>query len=177
MRRASGPGRLRDREVLLARPIEIRTAGFWRRGVAFGLDAAFVAAATAVLGFVTGVVSPQAWPERAGNWFDYLVDLWNAQPWTLLGPLVLFATLLVAYDAVTLAALGTSAGRRMLGLEVFDRRGGHPGPGRALVRALLRAVSIAVFGLGVLWAAAERERRAWHDLVAGTWVGRRSRDS
>jgi uncharacterized RDD family membrane protein YckC len=157
----------------MACDVPIRTAGFWRRFLAFGLDAGLVGTVSTVIGVTVGLVAPGDFPARHGNGFDWLVDVWNACPWLLLGPGVLFVVLLFLYDAGTLALFGTSPGRRVLGLEVVDPRGERPGVPRSLVRAALRLGSFGVVGLGVLWVALQRERRGWHDLLAGTWVGRR----
>lgn len=39
---------------------------------------------------------------------------------------------------------------------------------RCVLRALAGFVSLAFFGLGILWALIDKKNRAWHDLVAGT---------
>lgn len=64
---------------------------------------------------------------------------------------------------------GKTVGKWLLGLRVV-------GPGlesisysRALLRWLGTLIS-AVFGLGFLWILFSREKRGWHDLLAGTWV-------
>lgn len=151
----------------------IRTAGFWRRLLAFSIDAAVAATATAVLGLLSGVLAPERFPARSGNVFDYLVDVWNQHNGLLLGPFVLLAVLFVLQDFLLTAVWGTTPGRRAVGVRLFGPTGAPPGPGRALLRATLRLVSIGVFGAGCLWTAVQRERRAWHDLLAGTWAGRR----
>lgn len=39
---------------------------------------------------------------------------------------------------------------------------------KCLVRFLVGLVSLAVFGIGVLWALVDKKNRGWHDLAAGT---------
>ena len=39
---------------------------------------------------------------------------------------------------------------------------------RCLLRGLVGIVSLAFFGLGVLWALLDKKNRGWHDLAAGT---------
>ena len=39
---------------------------------------------------------------------------------------------------------------------------------RCLLRGLVGMVSLAVFGLGVLWALIDKKNRGWHDLATGT---------
>jgi hypothetical protein len=57
-------------------------------------------------------------------------------------------------------AFGTTVGKRLFGLVL---RGST---GALMVRALLFPVSVAVFGLGLLWSMADGRRRCWHDLVS-----------
>src|SRR5688500_20050810 len=42
----------------------------------------------------------------------------------------------------------------------------------SLVRALAGIFSLAVFALGALWIFCDPERPAWHDKIAGTYVGK-----
>jgi uncharacterized RDD family membrane protein YckC len=39
---------------------------------------------------------------------------------------------------------------------------------KCLLRFLVGLVSLAVFGIGVLWALVDQKSRGWHDLAAGT---------
>ncbi len=55
-------------------------------------------------------------------------------------------------------AYGTSLGKRAFGLSL-DRQS----PERVLLRSLLFQVSLLPFGLGVLAALGDRQKRAWHD--------------
>lgn len=52
-------------------------------------------------------------------------------------------------------------------------RGSAPRPLQAVLRYLASWLSLACCGLGFLWILVDRERRTWHDIVAGTrivWV-------
>jgi uncharacterized RDD family membrane protein YckC len=40
----------------------------------------------------------------------------------------------------------------------------------AFVRSLASLFSLIALGLGFFWAGWSREKRAWHDLIAGTLV-------
>jgi hypothetical protein len=66
--------------------------------------------------------------------------------------------LLIAAQEV---AFGTSLGKRLLGLRI---RGSA---GAALGRSLLFLPSLALLGLGVLWALLDRRKRCWHDVASG----------
>jgi uncharacterized RDD family membrane protein YckC len=58
-----------------------------------------------------------------------------------------------------------------LGLRVVDEQSGDTIPfGRAVLRLIVLAISIAVFFLGVLWTLVDSKRRGWHDLAAHTIV-------
>ncbi len=149
----------------------IRTAGFWRRAVAFSIDTTIALTAAVVVGFATGQLSPERFPEQRLNLLDHIVDIWNQDAGLILGPVLLFAILHVVLDAALIATLGTTVGKRTMGLSIFDPRGERPGLLRAIARALLRPLSFSLMGFGVLWVAVQRDRRAWHDLLAGTWVG------
>jgi len=39
---------------------------------------------------------------------------------------------------------------------------------KCLLRFLVGLVSLAVFGLGILWVLVDQKNRGWHDLAAGT---------
>lgn len=166
------------RQLILPRDVEthdtvvIRTAGFWRRLVAFLADAALVATVATIVGIVSGIVAFRELPARNGNAFDYLVDVANTAPQVLTRPLLLFGVLFVLHDVVGLVVRGTTPGRRALGLSVVGPGGRPPRPLRALLRSVLRVASVLALGAGCLWCLLSRRRRAWHDLLAGTWVER-----
>lgn len=72
----------------------------------------------------------------------------------------------VLYLAATWAATGRSYGCHVIGLRVVDRRGRHPRPLTALVRA-----GLCVFvPIGLLWCAVGRNRRSLQDVVLRTSV-------
>lgn len=79
-----------------------------------------------------------------------------------------------AYEALSLRRWGSTAGRRVLGIEVRGVGGRLPGRRAALVRAVARTPSVlaAAAGLWPLWA--DPRRPAWHDRIAGTDVVRAS---
>lgn len=69
-------------------------------------------------------------------------------------------------------ARGQTLGQAALGIRLVDAAGNAPGNQKALIRTLMAFVSALALGLGYLWAAFHREKRTWHDLVAGTWAVR-----
>ena len=70
---------------------------------------------------------------------------------------------------------GRTPGKSLLGLTVV-KRGEVGGRGNGWKAALIRAVVLVLaglpLGLGWIWAFFEKEKRAFQDLAAGTWVVR-----
>lgn len=62
---------------------------------------------------------------------------------------------------------GRTVGKGLIGLRVVSATGGPLGPGRAAVRTLAFPFSF-ILGLGFIPAVLRRDRRALHDLVAGS---------
>jgi uncharacterized RDD family membrane protein YckC len=66
---------------------------------------------------------------------------------------------------------GQTIGKKWMNVRVVDAAGGGPlGPSQALVRALVRCVSVLAALLGCLWMLWDRDRRTWHDKAVGTAV-------
>ncbi|MBT9500659.1 MAG: RDD family protein [Burkholderiaceae bacterium] len=69
---------------------------------------------------------------------------------------------------------GATPGKLLAGIRVIDMRSGaRPGLWQSLLRWLGYFVSALPLGLGLLWAAIDPDKRAWHDRLAGTQVVRR----
>lgn len=63
---------------------------------------------------------------------------------------------------------GQTLGMRPWRLRVVRADGGVPDWRQASLRYLAATLSLALFGLGFLAAALDRDRRAWHDRLSGT---------
>jgi len=74
------------------------------------------------------------------------------------------------YFAYQWALDGKTIGMAVLGIQVVKADGSPLTARQAVVRTLAFPLSIAVVGLGFLGILVQRERRAVHDLVAGTAV-------
>ena len=85
---------------------------------------------------------------------------------SLLWSVTLFIGYLVVYLTVAWWMAGRSIGDHVWGIRVTTRNGGLLGP----VRAFVRAVTCAIFPVGLLWCAVDRDRRSLHDLVLRTSV-------
>ncbi|MBC7240647.1 MAG: RDD family protein, partial [Chloroflexi bacterium] len=89
----------------------------------------------------------------------------------LLRALALWGAVWLAYFAGFTALSGRTPGKEAASLAVAAADGGRAPLAAVLFRESLgRVVSLAFVALGYLWAAWERQGRAWHDLIAGTRV-------
>lgn len=76
------------------------------------------------------------------------------------------------YDALSVARWGSTAGRRVLEIEVRDDRGALPRLSTAFVRSIVRSLGLVALGVGVWSLWTDPRRRALHDRVAATTVVR-----
>jgi len=91
--------------------------------------------------------------------------------WTLAqAALVAFGASAIYFVASEGSAWEGTPGKRLVGLRVRDMHGGAAGIGRALARHLAGAISWLTLNLGHAIAGWRRDRRALHDLLAGTQV-------
>ena len=74
------------------------------------------------------------------------------------------------YFGYSWAVSGRTFGMAVLGVRVVRADGAAAEPRRGVVRALVFPLSFLLFGLGFLGILVQRERRALHDLIAGTAV-------
>jgi serine/threonine-protein kinase len=74
----------------------------------------------------------------------------------------------VLYDALASVALGGSLGKRLMGLRIVDAEGAGPDLSRALLRTVVRLVTLPTV-VGPLLALG-REKLTLHDHLAGTSV-------
>jgi uncharacterized RDD family membrane protein YckC len=76
----------------------------------------------------------------------------------------------LVYFGYAWAASGKTFGMAVLGIQVVSRDGETAGPRRAIVRTLAFPLSFLLLGLGFVGILTGRERRALHDVIAGTAV-------
>lgn len=90
------------------------------------------------------------------------------------GPFDSFFLILLIYCVAFWAWKGTTVGGIVVGLRVIRVDGAALRPVDAVVRGLSSLLSFAALGLGFFWIllASNRERQAWHDVIAGTLVVR-----
>ena len=136
---------------------ETAPAGFWIRALAFVLDAI-------VLFFVQASYSAVA------------SVLFGADPDTSLAvssTVSLFTLVFAAlYTTVLHASTGQTLGKFVARVRVVALDGELPEAGAAFLRWLAYAISFATFGFGFLMAGLRTDKRALHDVIAGTRVER-----
>ena len=76
----------------------------------------------------------------------------------------------VAYFFLSVAIAGRTVGKALMGVRVVGLKGGRLSPGRSLLRAVAYLVSLIPLSAGFLWVLVDRDRRAWHDHIAGSRV-------
>jgi uncharacterized RDD family membrane protein YckC len=133
-------------------------AGFVSRSVAWVVD----------LGVTSGVFMLAL----AAASFAASVLTGKAISWSKGSPIIIavFAVWLFIYYAYSWAANGKTFGAALLGVQVVGEDGGAAGPRRAVIRTLAFPLSFLLCGLGFTGILIGRERRALHDVLAGTVV-------
>ncbi|HEU4593984.1 MAG TPA: RDD family protein, partial [Pyrinomonadaceae bacterium] len=97
-----------------------------------------------------------------GNWGDPRV-------WGSMGGIV--AVLMFLYLTCSLALASRTLGMKLFALQAVDANTAHaPTTGQCARRALVYMLSLATFGLGILYALFDAEGRTAHDLLSRTVV-------
>lgn len=158
------------RSAPTSEPARYRVAGFWRRAVAAVVDGAVLLPLVLLFGGLTAAATGQKLPRLGELGPSYIVQL--AVDGGSGGAIALATSglVIVLYQLVFLATTGETPALRLLGMRVVDAYGDPPSPPRALLRVVGLFLSVAVFSLGILWIGFSREKRGFHDLLAGTWV-------
>lgn len=154
------------------RILRVRAATGPRRLGAAVLDALVVLAGGVVLTLgsaaLFGVPVPQV-----GQWLaspDLLIAALLDRNPVAVGGGGLLLGVAALYQMYFGAITGQTLGKRVFGLRTISVRGTAPGPARGLARFAALLLALAPVGLGFLWALFDRERRALHDHLAGTYV-------
>ena len=143
-----------------------------RRDVA--LQGTYAGIVTRLTGFAIDALAVLGLFALAGQVFDYLMSavfdsgarLRNV-PWA---PGLLLAGWAFFYCAYSLAAGGRTLGMAIVGLRAVNRAGSDLTGWQAVVRVLVTPLSFLVFFAGIWLILLRRDRRALHDLIAGTAV-------
>ncbi len=76
------------------------------------------------------------------------------------------------YYLLFLILMGYTLGQRLARIRIIDATGNRPHPVRTSIRLVGAGVGLLPLGLGGMWIAFDREKRGFHDHVAGTYVVR-----
>jgi uncharacterized RDD family membrane protein YckC len=130
------------------------TAGVVSRAAAYLLDGVIVAALTGGAALVVELVAVLGGkrPSGLGRWV-----------------LVAIPAVLFVYQVVFWALAGRTPGMALLGIRMLGRTGGLP----SWPVAVIRAVVMDVFPIGVLWCLVDRRHRSVADIVARTLLIRK----
>lgn len=132
-------------------------AGFWIRFVASLIDGLVLFVVEFVLGFFAGLV----WGPEIAESVVFKATI----------AAFMFAVTSAYYVAMH-AEFGQTAGKMAMRIRVVRMDGGGLSVGAAMVRYVGYFVSAIVFMIGYLMAGFRRDKRALHDLMAGTRVVR-----
>lgn len=159
------PGYSRERRVL-----RVRAATFPRRMIASLIDLLLVTVVSAAVAVLAAIVLGIRLPSSKEFGADFVMaGLLDRNP-MVLGGLGLFLGISALYQTYLGGILGQTLGKRLLGIRVISARGQAPGPVLATLRFLTMLLSLALLGLGWLWCIFDRERRALHDHLSGSYV-------
>lgn len=151
-------------------PPRYQAAGFWRRAAAFAVDMAVLCPLFVVLGGVVGLLFGRPLPRLRELGPDLIVSALVDQNFLGEALLMLCGILLLLYFFIFHAFRGQTPGKRLLGVAVIDVYGERPSLARTLLRTSGYVLSAVLFSLGFLWIGFDREKRALHDWLAGTYV-------
>ncbi len=125
---------------LLAHWVDLSVAGFL-----------FIAGSAALDYVLRTIVGVDAEFEDLGQWRAVVAAVWFFLYWW-----------------VSIAMAGKTIGKALLGLRVVSRDGEILSSSRSAVRAIAFPLSYLLFGFGFLGIIVGRERRALHDVIAGS---------
>jgi uncharacterized RDD family membrane protein YckC len=131
-------------------------AGFWTRLLAIILDAIIIGIPISIIGYL-----------MSGNWEDNLItNILN----------VLYSLILPVLWS------GYTIGKKIVGVRIAKVDGSKLGFGSMVLRTLVAGlVYVVTFGIGIIASAfmvgIRKDKRALHDLIAGTYVTHNSPES
>ncbi|MFA7245198.1 MAG: RDD family protein [Candidatus Magasanikbacteria bacterium] len=129
------------------KPEERQYAGFWIRFLAIILDCVGLY----IIGFFFGASSLGP----AGLAFTYT-------GWKVIVPMTYIIGFWIWKSA--------TPGKIILGLKIVNEQGENINTSQSFIRFFSTIVSAVPFFIGFIWAGFEPQKRAWHDLLARTYV-------
>ena len=130
--------------------------GFWRRFVAYIIDAIILNIAGAILGAIFG--------------FGVGAAGGTAEDGGLVGGIVGLVLFFGYYAFMESSAKQATVGKMALGMIVTDENGGRLSFGRALGRTAGKILSSLILLIGFIMAGFTERKQALHDMIASTLV-------
>jgi uncharacterized RDD family membrane protein YckC len=144
--------------------------GFARRASAGVIDVALLLGLSAAVTLLAAVLLQVPMPGIREVGPDLLVaGILDRNPMAV-GAVGLFVGMTGLYQLYFAGISGKTLGMHAMGIRLISQRGDAPGAGRGMVRLLALALSVLPAGLGWIWAVFDREHRALHDHLAGTYL-------
>lgn len=139
-----------------------------------GLQGCYAGFVTRLAAFAIDVLTALTLFALAARVVEYIVSALMGRPVQLSDAPIVAEILLAAwwlfYCAYPLAQSGRTLGMTIVGLRVVRVDGRDVDAGHAVIRVLVFPLSFLLLGLGFLFILLRRDRRALHDLVAGSAV-------
>lgn len=142
--------------------------GARKRLLAFTLDCAL--ATTLVSLLPSAAVNGERLPRSVSDYMSSTV--WISD---FLWFLAAVGTVLLVMGVLMETTLGWTIGKKLFGGKVVKRSGETSGLIRNCVRNALKGISLAMLGLGQLWAFFDKDRRTMYDKLTGVMVIRAKR--
>lgn len=150
--------------------LRVRASGFGRRWLAAFVDVTLLLVLTTTVTLLTAAALGAPMPNAREIGPDMLVaGILDRNPMAL-GAIGLLVGLTLLYQLYAVGMAGQTLGMRLTKIRIIDWRGRPPGAVRGLIRVAAFLVSVVPGGLGWMWAIFDREHRALHDHLAGTYV-------
>lgn len=138
--------------------------GFWRRVVAYIIDAIILQVALSIVGGVLGVgIGMQMLAIDGTGQASLGAGYWIFVALSFVGQWLYFALLEASSWQGTL-------GKKALGMSVTDLDGNRIGFGRATGRYFAKIISGIILLIGFIMVAFTRHKQGLHDILAGTLV-------
>jgi uncharacterized RDD family membrane protein YckC len=150
------------RVIKIRRPwLEGKPAGFWMRYAALGIDWQVLALPMALFGIAAAVTIPARSTGRLPRS-------------TVIAVILTFGLFLLAFIVVYSIWMhgrwGQTLGKMALGMKVVRMDGSPLGYGGAIIRWFGSVLSGLIFMIGYIMAGLRSDKRALHDLIAGSRV-------
>jgi uncharacterized RDD family membrane protein YckC len=132
-------------------------AGFWKRFVAYIIDAILLSIVMTIVGYIIGV----GYVGRIGE-----ASAGRSAPYVLINAIIYWLYFAFMESSSHQGTLGKMA----LGIVVTDVDGGRVSFGKATVRHWSKYLSTLILLIGWIMAGFTARKQALHDLIAGTLV-------